>query len=92
MRSSLFQPIGERSAMRSKTSSTVVRAAPDSIKTSEMVNLFDKLSIEQFSQQTTDALEKLIDRSMDFQCSIQDGQLWLTAGDETLLIETIKLK
>lgn len=53
---------------------------------------FDKLSIEQFSQQTTDALEKLIDRSMDFQCSIQDGQLWLTAGEETLLIETIKLK
>lgn len=53
---------------------------------------FDKLSIEQFSQETTDALEKLIDRTMDFQCSIQDGQLWLSAGEETLLIETTILK
>jgi len=50
------------------------------------------LSVEQFSQATTNALVKLIDRTMEFQCSIQDGQLWLTAGDETLLIETKKLK
>jgi uncharacterized protein YaeQ len=50
------------------------------------------LSVEQFSQETTNALVKLVDRTMEFQCSIQDGQLWLTSGDETLLIETIKLK
>ena len=53
---------------------------------------FELLSVEQFSQATTNALVKLIDRTMEFQCSIQDGQLWLTAGDETLLIETKKLK
>ena len=52
---------------------------------------FEKLSIEQLSQATTDALVKLVDRSMEFQCSIQDGQLWLNAGDETLLIETTTL-
>ena len=53
---------------------------------------FELLSVEQFSQETTKALVKLVDRTMEFQCSIQDGQLWLTAGDETLLIETITLK
>ena len=53
---------------------------------------FDKLTVEQFTQETCNALVKLADRSMEFQCSIQDGQLWLNAGDETLLIETIKLK
>lgn len=53
---------------------------------------FDSLTVEQFSQETCDALVKLVDRTMEFQCSIQDGQLWLTAGDETLLIETNKLK
>ncbi|PCJ47027.1 MAG: hypothetical protein COA74_12515 [Gammaproteobacteria bacterium] len=53
---------------------------------------FDTLSVEQFSTATTEALTKLINRNMEFQCSIQDGQLWLTHGDETLLIETIPLK
>jgi uncharacterized protein YaeQ len=52
---------------------------------------FDKLSIEQFSEETSDALAELVSRSMEFQCSIQDGQLWLTSGDDTLLIETTKL-
>ena len=53
---------------------------------------FDTLSIEQFSMTTVEAITKLINRNMEFQCSIQDGQLWLTAGDDTLLIETTGLK
>jgi len=53
---------------------------------------FETLSIEQLSVATTDALTELVSRTMEFQCSIQDGQLWLTCGDNTLLIETIKLK
>jgi uncharacterized protein YaeQ len=53
---------------------------------------YHKLSIEQFSQSTTDALTKLLTRTMDFQCSIQDGQLWLSCGDQSLLIETKKLQ
>jgi uncharacterized protein YaeQ len=52
----------------------------------------ESLSIEQFEQSTSDALVKLLSRNMEFQCSIQDGQLWLTCGEDTLLIETIKLK
>jgi uncharacterized protein YaeQ len=53
---------------------------------------FDNLSVEQFSSETIESLTKLINRNMEFQCSIQDGQLWLTAGDDTLLIETTTLK
>ena len=55
------------------------------------LKLFNKLSVEQFSEETTEALAALASRSMELQCSIQDGQLWLTAGDDTLLIETTKL-
>ncbi|MBU2892404.1 YaeQ family protein [Colwellia sp. D2M02] len=53
---------------------------------------FDRLSIEQFTAETCDALVKLLSRTMEFQCSIQDGQLWLSSGDETVLVETIKLQ
>ncbi len=53
---------------------------------------FEHLTIEQFDVETTNLLENLVNRSMEFQCSIQDGQLWLTCGDKTLLIETIKLQ
>jgi uncharacterized protein YaeQ len=56
------------------------------------LRLFSKLSVEMVSQETCDALAKLAGRSMDFQCSIQDNQLWLTSGDETLLIETTTLQ
>ncbi len=53
---------------------------------------YNRLTIEQFEQSTCDALVKLVSRNMEFQCSIQDGQLWLTSGDNTLLVETKKLK
>lgn len=56
------------------------------------LNKLPKLSIEQFSMSTTDSLVKLLSRTMEFQCSIQDGQLWLSYGDESLLIETNTLK
>ncbi|MGB0937541.1 MAG: YaeQ family protein [Colwellia sp.] len=61
-------------------------------QTEQSLQQYDSLSIEQFEQSTSDELVKLLSRNMDFQCSIQDGQLWLTSGDETLLIETTKLK
>lgn len=60
-------------------------------QTESALKKFDRLSVELFEQETCDALVKLLSRNMEFQCSIQDGQLWLTAGDETLLVETTKL-
>ncbi len=61
-------------------------------QTQNALQNFPKLSIEQFDMTTTNALVKLLSRNMEFQCSIQDDQLWLTCGDETLLIETTTLK
>jgi uncharacterized protein YaeQ len=61
-------------------------------QTESNLKKFDRLSIERFEQSTCDALVKLLSRNMEFQCSIQDGQLWLSSGDETLLVETQKLQ
>ena len=56
------------------------------------LNKYPNLSVEQFETSTTDALVKILNRTMDFQCSIQDGQLWLNHKGDTLLIETTTLK
>ena len=56
------------------------------------LNKFTTLSVEKFMPSTTDALVKLLNRTMEFQCSIQDGQLWLSCGEQSLLIETQPLK
>lgn len=60
-------------------------------QTENKLRQFNKLSVEQFSEETTEALSALASRTMELQCSIQDGQLWLTSGDESLLVETEKL-
>jgi uncharacterized protein YaeQ len=36
---------------------------------------------------TSAALEKLAKRSMQLQCTIQDGQIWVTDGVDTVLVE-----
>jgi uncharacterized protein YaeQ len=61
-------------------------------QTQSALQNYPRLTIEQFETSTTEALVKLLSRNMDLQCSIQDGQLWLSCGDETLLIETNILK
>ncbi|MBA6329388.1 YaeQ family protein [Colwellia sp. MB02u-6] len=56
------------------------------------LNQLNKLSVESFSEETSQALELLANRSMEFQVSIQDGQCWLTCGEQSLLIELNKIK
>jgi len=56
------------------------------------MNKFDSLNIERFSQNTITPLIPLLNKTMEFQCSIQDNQLWLTSGNETFLVETETLK
>ncbi|MDP3844072.1 MAG: YaeQ family protein [Oxalobacteraceae bacterium] len=36
---------------------------------------------------TSQALQKLAQRNMQLQCTIQDGQIWMTGGDETVQID-----
>jgi uncharacterized protein YaeQ len=38
------------------------------------------------------ALAKLAQRTMQLQCTIQDGQIWMSGGDETVPIELSMLK
>jgi uncharacterized protein YaeQ len=38
------------------------------------------------------SLGKLAERNMKLHCLIQDGQLWLTSGEDTLQIERIRLR
>jgi len=37
--------------------------------------------------ETSAALEKMAQRNMQLQCTIQDGQVWITDGNETVLVE-----
>jgi uncharacterized protein YaeQ len=46
-----------------------------------------KVTIVNVPAQTSAELEKLAKRSMQLQCTIQDGQVWLTDGVDTVLVE-----
>lgn len=53
---------------------------------------FKNLTVERFDYDVLTQLTKLLSRTMEIQASIQDGQLWLSIGDETLLIERESLQ
>jgi uncharacterized protein YaeQ len=46
-----------------------------------------KISIVNIPAETSAALEKLVQRGMQLQCTIQDGQVWITDGNETVQVE-----
>ncbi|MGB9989142.1 YaeQ family protein [Pseudoduganella rhizocola] len=45
------------------------------------------LTVINLPSETTAALEKMAQRSMQLQCTIQDGQIWLTDGTETVQVD-----
>jgi uncharacterized protein YaeQ len=45
------------------------------------------LTVVNIPAETSAALERLAKRSMQLQCTIQDGQVWVTDGAETVLVE-----
>jgi uncharacterized protein YaeQ len=50
------------------------------------------LSVIALPAEAPGLLAKLAERTMKLQCSIQEGQVWVTAGDETVHVELTKLK
>ncbi len=40
---------------------------------------------------STQSLAKLAQRNMDLQCTIQEGQIWFSGGDETVHLEPVAL-
>jgi uncharacterized protein YaeQ len=45
------------------------------------------LAIVNIPDEASAQLQKMAKRSMQLQCTIQDGQVWLTDGEETVLVE-----
>ncbi|MBY0239294.1 MAG: YaeQ family protein [Burkholderiaceae bacterium] len=50
------------------------------------------VSVINIPAEASAALEKMAQRSMQLQCTIQDSQIWLTDGAETVLVERETLK
>jgi uncharacterized protein YaeQ len=50
------------------------------------------LSIVNLPVESTRALAKLAQRSMNLQCTIQDGQVWLSDGNASVQVERVMLK
>lgn len=50
------------------------------------------LTIVNLPPESTQALAKLAQRTMDLQCTIQDGQVWLGNGDASVQVERVVLK
>jgi uncharacterized protein YaeQ len=50
------------------------------------------LTVLNLPSETSQALEKLAQRNMQLQCTIQDGQIWLTAGETTVQVDLQTLK
>jgi uncharacterized protein YaeQ len=50
------------------------------------------LTIINLPVESTQPLAKLAQRTMDLQCTIQDGQVWLSDGDASVQVERVALK
>jgi uncharacterized protein YaeQ len=50
------------------------------------------LSVISLLPEGTRAMEKLAQRSMQLQCTIQDGQVWLSDGNDSVMVERVTLK
>lgn len=45
------------------------------------------LCVKNIAVETSKELEKMAQRNMQLQCTIQDGQIWMNSGDESVLVE-----
>ena len=50
------------------------------------------LRISMIPTASTQALARLAQRAMNLQCTIQDGQIWFSVGDETVQVEPLTLQ
>ena len=50
------------------------------------------LTVINLPVESTRAIAKLAQRNMQLQCTIQDGQVWLSDGNDSVMIERVTLK
>ena len=41
---------------------------------------------------STEKMAAMVQRTMDLQCTVQDGQIWFSGGEETVQIEPVMLR
>ena len=59
---------------------------------SKLFERLNNLAVINLPQESTRAIAKLAQRNMQLQCTIQDGQVWLSDGNESASVERIVLK
>lgn len=50
------------------------------------------LAVVNLTVESTQAIAKLAQRNMQLQCTIQDGQVWLSDGNNSVMVERVTLK
>ncbi len=56
-------------------------------KIQDKLTRFDNLTVINLPATATQALAKLTQRGMQLQCSIQDGQLWMSTAEDSVAVE-----
>lgn len=84
-----------KAAGRSEQVMVYSYSATSNIWWKQLANKVDRarnVSVINIPAEASAALEKMAQRSMQLQCTIQDSQIWLTDGVETVLVERETLK
>ena len=55
-------------------------------KNEEKLRRFDNLTVIQIPDATCAVMASLVQRTMQLQCTVQDGEIYLTAGDQNLTV------
>ncbi len=61
-------------------------------QTGSRIERAKNLAVIQVPAEVSQALAALAERSMQLQCTIQDGQIWMNSGDKTVEINLIALQ
>lgn len=61
-------------------------------KNCDKLQRFSNLSVIELPEVSSKGLAKLAERAMQLQCTIQDGEIWLSSGDQTCSISPLVRK
>ncbi|WP_027714644.1 YaeQ family protein [Desulfuromonas sp. TF] len=61
-------------------------------RNADKLQRFPNLRVIELPEEQSKRLANLVQRSMALQCTVQDGEIWLTCGDKTLSISLLARK
>ncbi len=61
-------------------------------RNADKLQRFDNLRVVELAETDSKSLAGLVQRNMQLQCTIQDGEVWLNCADQTLNISTLERK